>query len=209
MNRQARALEQPPTHSNFTQRTEGVYALCLIYRVQPSLGEQNCHAFVYLLYGTCTLENFPLYQLQFSFVLFSVKSVLKPCTVVGARQGGVKELSAKNLFQAELLKIFQFYLVMFFVHTNLVPDKIPIHSVLLQHLYPCVTSAAVKTYKLSWGWGGRGTVEYFCGSSCCESEAGSQVILLTAGGMRQIDSALICLNLQPVQSMFHSGQWTL
>lgn len=58
-----------PTDSNFTQRTEGVYALCLIYRVQPSLGEQNCHAFVYLLYGTCTLENFPLYQLQFGFVL--------------------------------------------------------------------------------------------------------------------------------------------
>lgn len=136
MNRQARALEQPPTHSNFTQRTEGVCALCLIYRVQPSLGEQNCHAFVYLLYGTCTLENFPLYQLQFSLCAFLMKSVLKPCTIVGARQGSVKELSTKNLFQTGILKIFPFYLIMFFVHNNLVPAKVANPSVLLQHLLP-------------------------------------------------------------------------
>lgn len=120
-----------PTVISLSAQKESM--LCLIYRVQPSLGEQNWHAFVYLLYGTCTLENFPLYQLQFSFVLLSVKSVLKPCSIVGARQGGVKELSAKNVFQAEILKIFQLYLVMFFVHNNLVPGKIPIHSVFLQY----------------------------------------------------------------------------
>lgn len=126
-------LEQPPAHSNFTQRTEGVYALCLIYRVQPSLGKQNCHAFVYLLYGTRTLENFPLYQLQFNLHAFLFKNVLKPWTTVGARQGGFKELSTKNLFQAEILKIFQFY---FSQNTNLLcssaAPSIPVS--LQQHL---------------------------------------------------------------------------
>lgn len=59
---------------------------------------------------------------------FPVKSVLKPCTVDGQRTG------AENPFLAEIFENFHFYLILSFVHNNLVPGKITIHSALLQHL---------------------------------------------------------------------------
>lgn len=82
--------------------------------------------------GLALRKTFHFINYSSAYVLFSLREIL--CSVVGARQGGVKELSTKNLFLAEILKIFPFFLVMFFVHNSLVPDKIPIHSVLLQHL---------------------------------------------------------------------------
>lgn len=82
--------------------------------------------------GLALWKTFHFINYNSAYVLFSLRE--KPCSVVGARQGGVKELSTKNLFLAKILKICQFYLVMFFVHNSLVPYKIPIHSVLLQCL---------------------------------------------------------------------------
>lgn len=88
-------LEQPPTHSNFAQRTEGVYALCLIYRVQPLWGNGIVmHSYISYM-GLALRKTFHSISCRWVW-WFLHNSVLKPCAVTGARQGGVKEPVAKT-----------------------------------------------------------------------------------------------------------------
>lgn len=145
MNRRARALEQPPTHSNFAQCTEGVSALCLIYRVQPLWGNRIA-MYSYISYMGLALRKTFCSTSSSLALCFLHKKRYKTLRCWWCQAGRCLTTVGKNLFLPDMFRNLRFYLITFFELDNSVPDKITVCFLPFSAstFYPCVSSVALK-----------------------------------------------------------------